>query len=155
MTIRNHKLLVEFIWWVLTAAVVIAVMMPIWTKTTNYPFVKINIIFIVAAVTFFRLIFYLRFSPIARLQYIKLALIFICIPAVFLLANNLNFYITHLDEYSTSQYLGHLSLEDQRQIASYIKTQMVFIGTASVLSGAILPFRLVSSIWNQKNKGKI
>ncbi len=153
--LQKEKIIVEIIWWVVSFLFAAVIILPILQKTTYFPFTLINVFFVVTFITIFRHIFFLKHALIARAQYVKLIIIFICIPLIFNLVNNLNFFITRIDELSYEPYLGHLEPVIRTGLEKYIRIEMILFGAGSVIAAVILPFRMAVSIWKQKNRGVV
>jgi len=142
----------EFVWWLITAIVAMTILLPICIEVENYPFFWDNLLFIVAFITFTRLIFFLRYSLIADKKKIKAALFFISIFIVFMLVQKVNQFQIDIDENGIDAMLGN-SISDNRQgLMNYIRQEMLFFGVGGAISGILLPFRLMKSIWQDFNK---
>lgn len=146
---------VELLWWIATAVVVAAVLLPILTSVTDYPFLTANIIFVVAFITFTRYIFLLKHTFLAYRQRLKIAAFFLFIPLIFLIIEQINNFQTYLDNYGFVPMLGHLPLSSFNNLSRYIYNEMLFFGVGAVLAGIILPFRLLISVWRLRNRGKV
>lgn len=153
--IKKHKVLLEIIWWLATALLCLLILFPIFQKTNRYPFTLINVIFVAVFVTLFRYTFLLRYTWIARFQYVKIALVFLSIPLIFNLVNNLNYFITHLDEFSSEHYFGHLESKTRENIETYMRSEMLLFGVGSIITAIIFPFRMIISVWRLRNKGTV
>ncbi len=145
-----QKIWLELIWWVITGLVTTVILLPILKNTIDYPFLKINVFFIITLLTFFRYVFFLRFTFLKRLRWAKFILVFISIPLIFMLVNYLNHFLTHLDENSFDSFL--IGRADPH-LAGYIKSEMLLFGVGSVIISVILPFRMILSLWRQHNRG--
>lgn len=148
-------LILEIIWWLFTLFVVIAVLYPIYQDAVDYPFYKSNILFIIFFITFTRFLFFLKHTFLARREYLKVVIILFSAIIVFLLVNELNFFQTYLDEQGFKGFLGHLALDRQQSMGGYIRKEMLFFGVGSIIAAAIMPFRLVISIWRGRNLDKV
>ena len=152
----KSKLSLELIWIVFTFVLVILVLLPIYNALGySFPFYTENIIFVVAAVTFLRYIFLLRFHWLADTTYPKVVIIFLAIPVIMYLVDNLYDFQAFLDEEGIYSIMHHLDIESQRPIATYIRTEMLFFWTAATLSAILLPIRMMVSLWRQKNRGTV
>ena len=151
----RQKLLLELMWWVATALLCLLILFPILQKTNQYPFTWINILFVVVFVTLFRYIFSLKYTWLARRQYLKITLVFLCIPLVFNMINNVNYFVTHIDDFSYEAYLGHLEQDVRNKLEIYIRSEMLLFGVGSAIMSALFPFRLLISVWRQRNKGTV
>ncbi len=145
-----QKIWLELIWWVITGLVTTVILLPILKNTIDYPFLKINVFFIITLLTFFRYVFFLRFTFLKRLRWAKFILVFISIPLIFMLVNYLNHFLAYLDENSFDSFL--IGRADPH-LAGYIKSEMLLFGVGSVIISVILPFRMILSLWRQHNRG--
>lgn len=144
-------ILLELIWWIATAVIVIGVLYPIWQSTVDYPFWTINIIAIVAAITITRYIFLTDFTFLSKWKYFKVGLVSITLPIVFLLIQNLSDFQAYLDEEGLDHVLKNLNGADRESMFSYIRSQMLFFGTASIIAGIAMPIKLTKSVWKNFN----
>ncbi len=151
---RNRKLF-EIVWWLLTGIIAILVISPIYNTSRTFPYFYINIIFIVAFITLFRYVFFLRYTFLARKKYLKIILVFVSIPLVFYLISNLNEFITETDAFSLEHHFSHLGASEMHSMIKYVRSQMLFFGVASIAAGILFPFRLISSLWRQRNRGTV
>ncbi len=102
-----------------------------------------------------RYIFFLRYTFIAYSQYVKIALIFVSVPLIFNLINNLNYFITYIDDQTYDSFLGHLDRKRYDELGTYIKTQMLLFGVGSTISAIFFPIRMIISIWRVKNRNSV
>lgn len=144
-------ILLELVWWVATAVITIGVLYPIWQSTVDYPFWKPNIIAIVAAVTITRYIFLTDFTFLSKWKYFKVGLVSITLPIVFLLIQNLSDFQAYLDEEGLDHVLKNLDGSTKDSMFSYIRSQMLFFGTASIIAGILMPIKLTKSVWKNFN----
>ncbi len=147
--------LLELVWWLFTAVLVIFVMYPIYQEIPDYPFWVENCIAIVTFITSARHIFFLRFSPIAYIQPLKVVLAIAMIPFIFMLVSQFNFFQTYLDENGILSFLGHLSPDRIDSMDRYIRNEMGFFSIGGIISSAILAIRLIISVWRVRNKGTV
>lgn len=125
--------------------------LPISFSIPQFPFLFVNILYIAAFLYIIRLIFFLKHTFLAKNQVAKVVVAFLCIPFVFYLAQELNHFQTYLDEEGEMALIGHLSKEKGASMLKYIYNEMLLFGMGSIISGAILPFRLVISYWRIHN----
>jgi len=152
----KSKLILELGWILFTILLCALVLMPLYNSLgSKYPFYTENIIFIIAAVTFIRYIFLLKFHWIADTTYPKVALIFLSIPIIMYLVDNVYDFQAYVDEEGLYALLEDFPSEKQKSLGSYMKTQMIFFWTAAVISAVLLPIRMIVSLWRQKNRGTV
>ncbi len=147
-------ILMELIWWVVTAIIAFAVLYPIYQSTVDYPFWTINIIFIVAAVTIIRLVFLTKFSFLADSKYLKVVLVMITVPIIFLLVEQMIGFQSYIDEEGLNDVLQNLSESDRGSMFNYIRTEMLFFAMAAILGMVALPVKMVKSVWRDYNPGR-
>ena len=141
----------ELVWLLITVLVAAILLLPILYKLPDYRFLWPNLAFIIVMITFTRYIFLLRYTFLAQWRVIKVALIFICLWLAFLLVQEINTFQTFLDENGIEAVVGSLPRADQEGMMSYIRSEMLLFGVGAVISCAILPVRLVVSVWRRWN----
>ena len=132
-----------------------AVMGPIMYKVPDYPFFWDNIFFIVGAWVFFYWIFFLRFTWFGKNKWVKLVILFTTIPMILFFLGRFTNFQTYIDDYGIQTFLDHLSHQEYLSLGKFIKTEMLFFGTACVISLIIVAFRMIYSIWRYRNKGLV
>lgn len=152
---KNLSLKMELIWWLVTAILVAAILYPILQYTNDYPFLSLNIIYIVVFVTFSRHIFLLRYTILANAHLVKVAIILLSVPIIAYLIGGINFFQTYIDENGMDSFLSSSSALSQEQIGSFIRNELILFGVGSVIAAILLPFRLVISLWRWKNRGTV
>ena len=145
----------EIVFWLFTVLVAILVLLPINSNILTYPFWIQNIIFIVTAITITRYLFLLKFTFLAKRQWLKVICIFLCIPLIFYLIQELNFFQTYLDERGTESLVGHLPFEERSDVIDYMRSEILLFGTMAVISSIIFPIRLIISVWRTHNRGTV
>lgn len=157
---NSHKdssllLKLELIWWVFTLIVIAGVLFPIRNYLSDYPFLYSNIIFIVVFITLTRYTFLLPFTFLAGKQKLKVVLVFLCIPLVFLLVQELNNFQTFLDYNGSEALLGNENFGVNSSIISYVYNEMLLFAVGSIISAVVFPFRLLLSVWRGRNRGTV
>lgn len=152
----NKKILLELIWWVITAIIVILIMFPIYnTVGDKYEFYLPNIFLITLFVTFTRYIFLLKYTLFANNKKIKVVLIFIPILFFFYAMNSLFNFQDYIDKDEHIQMLSHLSPDKAIEISKYIKYQFLFFGTGGMLVIFLFPIRMIISVWRSINTNRV
>jgi hypothetical protein len=141
----------ERLWWVLTGLITLLVLSPLLLKLPRYPFWGINVIYIVTFITATRYIFLLRSTFLARRFWVKITMIFLSIPFVFFLVQELNEFQTFLDEQGVGAIVGTLPYAEQQPMFRYIHNEILLFGTGAIISAALLPVRLFIAIWRVRN----
>ena len=151
----KEKLTVEILWWVFTMVFVCVIMWPIWRDVPGFPFTFQNILLIVFFVTFTRYIFFLHLTLIARKKWIKVAIIAWAGLFFFITATAMIDFRNFMDEKGLQTLVSHLEVEDQTRRMKYIKQEMIFFGVGSIITGILLPIRMIRSLWRMKNTGRV
>lgn len=149
-----QKLRLELLWWLLTALLLVLVLAPIYLYTEGYPFWNVNIIYIVTAITVARYVFLLPTTFLAKIQWLKTALIFLSIPAIFLLIQEMNRFQVFLDYNEPEDLVGLIHVETSRTMMKYIRSEFILFGVGSIIALVVLPFRMVISVWRYRNTGR-
>lgn len=154
-TLSSKQLIqVELLWWLLTALLATLILLPIYLQVQNYPFWKTNALYIITFVTCTRFIFLLRFTFLANRFWWKMTLIFLSIPFVFFLIQELNGFQTYLDEQGVEAVAGLLPLKQQDAMIKYIYNEFLLFAIGAIISAVIFPFRLAVSIWRVHNRNQ-
>ena len=151
----DKKIQLELLFWVFTLVAAAAVLVPIYTNIPNYPFWLPNIIFIITAITITRYLFLLKYTFLAKRQILKIVAIFLCIPLVFFLVQELNYFQTYIDEEGVEGIVGHLPYDGRQSVVDYMRSEYILFGTMAILSSIIFPFRLILSVWRTHNRGTV
>jgi len=152
---RNLTIRLEIIWWIFTAVILGGILYPILTNVEGFPFLISNIFFVVSFLTLTRYIFLLKHTFLAQRELLKIALSFLCIPLLFFLVKDFIYFRNYLDETGLETLFQKQSLEEQNRMVQYIRSEMLFFGVGSVLSGLLFPFRMLVSVWRVRNRGTV
>lgn len=147
------RLRFTLMWILLTLAVLGAFSAPLLLNGVEFPFWSSHILFILVFLTAVRYIFFLRHSWLADKQAVKVAIFFLCLWGGFLLANAVYDFRAYADETGLESFLAHLSNAEQTPLLTFIVNEMLFFGTASVISVAVLGLRMIHSVWRFRNRG--
>lgn len=145
----------ELLWWLITALITALVVFPIYFNIADYPFYVMNIVFIVTFITISRYLFLLPYTFLARIEWLKITIVFLCIPLIFYLVQALNGFQTFLDEEGVGKLVGDMPTERQLQWTDYIRSELLLFGVGSVIASVLLPFRLLLSVWRGRNRGTV
>jgi hypothetical protein len=154
-SLLKHKLIAELLWWILTAIVVVMILYPVWINTKDFPFYAQNAMLIIVFITFSRYFFFLPISFIARLKWIKVAIVLSVVLFCFILATALGDFRNYMDEEGLQTLVTHLHVTKQTSVMTYIKNEMIFFGTGSIITAILLTFRLIISLWRMRNSGRV
>lgn len=144
----------ELLWWLITAIVAAGVLYPIWKEFRDYTLLLPNLIFIVVFITLTRYMFLLPYTFLASRQVLKVALMFLCIPLIFLLIEQLVFFRTIADEDGWDEILPGVDMEFHSRLIGYVRSEMLFFGIGSIISSIVFPFQMIVSVWRKHNRGK-
>ena len=149
------QLRLEAIWWIVTVIIVLGILYPIYKVQPNYPFWFENTVFIVVFITFTRYIFLLKHTFLAYQQWLKVLVAVLCIPLFMYLMTEFNAFRVIAEEIGVEEMFNHLSLEGQTDKSSYVRTEMLFFGAASIICSVLMPFRMLISFWRTYNRGTV
>jgi hypothetical protein len=150
----KSKIAFELLWIVLTFVLVCLVLLPIYmTIGDTYAFYKDNSLLIIISITFIRYIFLLKHHWIVESKWFKIILIFFPIVVLFFLLDVLYNFQLFVDQEGITSIMNEINYESQNQMTLYIKTEMIFFWVAAFISNALLPFRMIISLWRKLNKG--
>lgn len=152
---RALLLKLEFFWWFIAALMAAVLVLPIYLKLPDFPHIGLNVLLVFCFVLFTRHIFFLRFTFIAKRQYLKVALFFIMIPVVFLLIQKLNFLQGYINEGILFNDLEELPYKEQLNLEKYIRHETLLIGTAAIVSAILFAIRMLISVWKYRNRGTV
>ena len=145
---------IELIWWLFTAILMAAVLLPIFTSIHDqYPFYFINLIYIATFITLTRYTFLLHQTFLAKRQVLKVIVFFLCVPLIFFLVQELNGFQTFLDEKGWDTVVGNLAYAKRNGMINYMRSQMILFGVGSIIISVLFPLRLVVSVWRTRNRG--
>jgi hypothetical protein len=153
--ISTHKAFAELLWWIFTAILILIVIFPIKEHKIDFPFYAQNALLIFLFVTFSRFIFFLPISYLSRRKWIMLAIILLSPLFFFVASTALGDFRNFMDEQGLQSLVDHLHVTRQTWIMRYIKHEMIFFGVGSIITGILLPFRLIISLWRMRNKGTV
>ncbi len=151
----KKQILLEVIWWIVTAVVTVAIIFPIVSNLSTYPFLISNIIFIVVFITLTRYVFFLQHTFLARAQVIKVIIVLISVPIIFMLIEGLSNFQNFLDEEGLDKFILLMNLNQQQGMINYIKSEMLFFGVGAIIVSILFPFRMTLSVWRNRNRNKI
>jgi hypothetical protein len=141
----------EGLWWIISFVLVITVMLPIFRSVDDYPFTLINILFILLFFHFARNVVFLKYSALQMFFWLKFFLGLLTVPVLFIMAGQFGYFQTWMDEHTMSEFMPDLSYQKQLSLNNYIKTQMVFFSSATLISGVLFVLRMMLSAWRQVN----
>lgn len=149
------KLIMEVMWWLITAVVIWIVTKPLWNTYEKHDFIYDSIVNIVVFITFSRYIFLLKYTFLAKFQVAKFIIIFACIPLGFYLIQEFFAFQDFLDKEGTAYFQSFFPLYiDSNKLYSiidYTTKEISFFGIGAIITTIILPFRLLISFWRVYN----
>jgi len=150
----NKKILMEMIWLLLTAVLIILIMLPIHGSIGDlFPFYRQNMILIFIAVTFSRYIFLLKYHWLSNAKWIKVIFIFLPIPIFFFIVGALYDFQAFSDEKGLTSIMSVLPHEEQIGLSKYIRNEVILFWSAAFLANIYMPIRMILSLWREINKG--
>ena len=150
----KQKIYFEILWIIATMVLVALILTPIYFTVGHlYPFYFENILIIIIAITFGRYIFFLKHHWITYSIWFKVILIFFPIGVFMFLIDSFYEFQRFFDEQGIRSIMDELPNHQKNQMATFIRTEMVLFWAAAMLTNALLPIRMLISIWKKLNKG--
>jgi len=150
------KLLMEFVFLLITGIVIYVVLTPLLGKFVNQEYLIINAVYIFTAITLTRYIFLLKFTFLANVMPLKILLVFACIPLIFFTIEKLQNFQEFIDQKGLegfdTYFSADLSFDEKMKVLGYFKQEFIFSGIAATTAAAIFPIRMIISIWRTYNK---
>ena len=153
-SIQSGHWRITLLWILLTAVIWGTFSAPILLNQVEFPFWLTHSVFILVFMGCIRYLFFLRHSWLVRQQYLKVAIVFLAIWGVFYLVDSLHDFQVFTDEDGLETFLGHLPNADYTRLRNFIKSEMIFFGTGSIIALAILAIRMIISVWRWHNLKK-
>lgn len=145
----------EMVAFLITGILTALILMPIILNVPNYVFLFYNSAIIFIFFTLIRYVFLLKLTPFARFSPVKVVFIFIALPLIIFLTDGLTEFQYFLDENGAYGLVEHLNIKKQIPLSKYIKSEMLFFAVGSIIVTAILPVRMIISLWRVKNRNTI
>lgn len=153
---KNHLYLkLELIWWIFTLILAIGFIYPITSQIQDYPFLMLNIIFVIVFITFTRYSFLLKHTFIAKKQVLKILLFVLCLPVILYIIDGIYFFQSYIDENGFRAIVGDLPYEQQESMMKYIRSLLLFFGVGAAIVTVVFAIRLLVSVWRFRNHNKI
>lgn len=151
----NKKLQLEIIWWTITLVVIILVMFPIWSEVgTAFRYNGSNIMSVFIFLVYTRLLFTLRHTYIANSALMKIVFVILSIPLFVYFMERINEFQTFVDENGDTALLPAYN-ESVANLTKYIRYEYLFFAVAAIMTVAMLPFRMILSLWRTRNRGTV
>ena len=148
------KLLLEVIWWLVTAVIVGVVMYPIWINFPEFKFNVVNIINIIAFVTFTRYTFFLKYTFIAYQEKIKIGFVLFTLMIIIAISTQIQSFNVWMDGGDPDVLLSSVGKSSLREsLLNYIKSEFLFFVVGAIVAAIVLAGRLLISVWSVRNRG--
>lgn len=149
-------LLIEFLWWVITAATIVAFLYHPYKFGVGFEETGvINGIFILVFITVTRHLFFLKYSFVGYFQWLKVFIIILSIPLFMYLYANFVDIRVQLDDGSINEMFSTLNFSEQQATFNYVRNELIFFSVSSLIVTALLPVRMIVSIWRMRNRGTV
>jgi len=91
----------------------------------------------------------------SKTEWIKVFIIAVSAILFFIMTTALSDFHNFLDEQGLQTLVEHLNVNAQTRLMNYMKSEMIFFGVGAIISGLILPFRMLISLWRVRNRGTV
>ena len=150
-----NKVILEMGFLVATAVIAYLMIQPIKHEfDERYLFYSSNIAFLFIFITFTRYIFLLKYTPFSHSRWIKVLLIFACIPLFLFMIDGFYNFQRFLDEVGL-HVIASSSGEKAQSMCKYTRYQYLFFATGGLITMVLIPIRMVVSLWRQYNTDKV
>lgn len=155
---RLGKIIMEVVWWLVTAVAAFFVVQPLWVYFQRYDFIHELILYIIIFVTFARYLFFLKYTFLAYFQKMKFLLIFISLPLLFYLVQEFFEFQDFLERQNSGleeaqiYFREGLGFQDRYEILAYLSKVYTFFAIAAIITVLMTPFRLLKSYWRVHNE---
>src|SRR5690606_6984343 len=148
----NREWSFELLTIIFIAGVVALFLLPTYNATgEKYMFFIENAVAIVVFLSFSKYLFLLKYTPYARVKWIKFAAIFLCIPLMMYLIDSLYDFQRFLDEEGIASVLLHSGDMSNYSFGKFIRYQYIFFMTGAIVVTAMLHVRMIISFWRTHN----
>ena len=137
----------ELLWWAFTFVLAGLIVLPIYTKVPQFPFVLPNFIYVIVAITFTRYLFFLNISWLRDRIILQGLISLAVIPLIFWMAQYFNYFIIYFDENGPDILVKHLSKGLGKIIDTYMHAEYRFFGVWAIVAAGVMPFRLLYNAW--------
>lgn len=155
---RASKLLMELLWWGITAILAWVVTQPFWGYFDDTEYITELLIFVVVLLTVARYLFLLKYTFLSHFQVLKFILIFASLPLAFWSIQEFfefrDFYETQSEGMVISQsyFEPSLSFAERYAVLQRLVPLYTFFAWGAVFTVVLMPFRLLLSFWRVYNK---
>jgi len=149
------KLTFEFAWWLVTAIICYIFYYTNSNVFEPYPFLMVNMIFIVTFITVTRYVFLLRHTPLANSRNLMIVLIFVSVPLFLYILNEYRAFKMFWDDGKLLPFLVSEDFSVRMKAAMFFRKQMMFFSIGSMIAIFIFPFTLLKAVWRKHNKGYV
>ena len=154
---RTSKIVMELLWWLVTAVIAWMVTGPYWKHFANDEYVIELLIFVVALLTIARYLFLLKYTFLARFQLLKFILIFASIPLAFWGIQEFFDFREFYETQSEGMVIGQsyfapgVGFSERYQVLQRFLPIYSFFASSAILTPIVMPFRLLVSYWRVYN----
>lgn len=154
---RLSKIVMELVWWLITAITAFIITQSLWGYFKRYDFIYELILYIIVFITFARYVFFLKYTFLAYFQKMKFLLIFISLPLIFYMVQEFFEFQDFLErqngglEEAELYFKDTVSFQERYAVLEYLSKRYTFFAVAAIIAVVITPFRLLKSYWRVHN----
>jgi hypothetical protein len=142
----------EWMSYLFVAGVIALFILPVYNVAdTKYRFYIENMVAIAVFFSFTKYIFLLKYSPFARIKWLKFSIVFLCIPLMMYLIGSLYDFQKFLDEEGIASVLVHTADMSNYNFGKFIRYQFIFFTTGAIVVTFLMPVRMIISFWRTYN----
>lgn len=145
----------EILWWIFTALLTTAVMLPIYGYIQQQYYLS-NIMFLVVATTLFRYTVFIHSTPYLKPVWVRLLLVTVLALVFFQFMRVIQDFLYTIDNYSISSFLLPERMFDHadetQAVYRYFKREYLAAATATQMLIVIFALRAIASVWHLGKK---
>lgn len=143
----------ELLWWAFTFVLAALVLAPVYNYIPDFPFFLPNFIYVVAAVTLTRYLFFLKITWLRDHLAWQAGISFLLIPLVFWMVQYFNLFVTYLDEQNPDVFIKHLPPDTAEVMNIYLNNEYKFFAIWAIAAAVVTPFRFLYNVWVRYRAG--
>ena len=154
---RLSKLVMEVVWWGVTAIAAFIIVQPLWAYFQRYDFIYELIWYSIIFITFARYILFLKYTFLAHFQIMKFILIFVSLPLIFYMVQEFFEFQDFLERQNSGleeaqiYFKEGMGFQDRYSILAYLSKAYTFFAIAAIITVIMTPFRMLKSYWRVHN----
>lgn len=149
MSIIKSKWQLVGIWWLTASIIAVLIVLPIVIANIPFDWLYYNIAYIVGSITIIRILFGLKYHPLAQSRIFKTVLILMAPILFFPILEGIHSFLEFNDREGLQSIMAHLSIESQNWFMHYIRIEYIFFAMSCMVGVFALIVKMIRSLWRQ------